>query len=167
VKVCKQCGLTTEVGPNQEAGMREDITLGSGLTIGLDLGDRFTEGRVLDETGEVVEAFRVRTTEAALSSRLWCYAPTRVVLEVGTHSPWVSRRLCRERYPETDLLRQVPGVGPITALYYVLTIEDPRRSPESLCLGRSPAYAPTERLFAGRASACVWARRRAGYSSHL
>ncbi len=48
--------------------MGKRITTNSGLTIGLDLGDRFTEGRVLDETGEVVEAFRVRTTEPALSS---------------------------------------------------------------------------------------------------
>lgn len=61
------------------------------LDIGLDLGDRFSEGRVLDGEGEVVEAFRVRTTEPALRSRLASFAPSRVVLEVGTHSPWVSR----------------------------------------------------------------------------
>jgi transposase len=36
-------------------------------------------------------------------------------------------RLCKERYPETRRLRQVPGVGPITALAYVLTIEEPER----------------------------------------
>jgi hypothetical protein len=63
------------------------ITTDGGLTIGLDLVDRFMEGRVLDGSGEVVEAFRVRTTEAALSSRLADFAPSRVVLEVGTHSP--------------------------------------------------------------------------------
>jgi len=33
-------------------------------------------------------------------------------------------RLSIERYPETKYLRQVPGVGPITALSYVLHIED-------------------------------------------
>jgi hypothetical protein len=70
VKVCKQCGLATEVGPRQEAGMGKRITRASGLTIGRDLGDRFTEGRVLDASGEVIEAFRVRTTQSALSSRL-------------------------------------------------------------------------------------------------
>jgi transposase len=37
------------------------------------------------------------------------------------------RRMCREQYPETSLLLQVSGVGPITALTYVLTIEDPGR----------------------------------------
>lgn len=33
----------------------------------------------------------------------------------------------RERYPATERLRQVPGVGPLTALAFVLTIEDPTR----------------------------------------
>jgi transposase len=32
-----------------------------------------------------------------------------------------------ERYPETNLLRQVAGVGPITAATFVLTVEDPAR----------------------------------------
>jgi transposase len=37
--------------------------------------------------------------------------------------------LCRYVYPETERLRQVPGVGPITALAFVLTIADPHRFP--------------------------------------
>ena len=32
-----------------------------------------------------------------------------------------------EHYPETKLLRQVEGIGPLTALMFVLTLEDPRR----------------------------------------
>ncbi len=75
--------------------MSKSITASGRLTIGLDVGDRFTEGRVLDASGEVIEAFRVRTTEPALSSRLASFAPSRVVLEVGTHSPWVSRVVSR------------------------------------------------------------------------
>lgn len=262
--------------------MSKRITADGGLTIGLDLGDRFTEGRVLDATGEVVEAFRVRTAEPALSSRLASIPASRVVLEVGTHSPWVSRvvvragheaivanprrvrliaendsksdgvdaellarlgrvdpsllkpivhrgeqaqrdriliqtrdgfvrartqlvnqvrgfakalgtrvpsssteafpkrvrattsmdlfpgletlldtieqltatirqmdreveRLCRERYPETELLRQVPGVGPITALYYVLTLEDPSRFAKSRSVGAYVGLRPKQR----------------------
>jgi transposase len=38
-------------------------------------------------------------------------------------------------YPETEVLRQVPGVGPITALAYVLTIDDPRRFADSRDVG--------------------------------
>ena len=258
-------------------------TTGDGrLTICLDLGDRFTEGRVLDEFGEVVESFRVRTTQAALRARLASFPPSWVVLEVGTHSPWVSRvvssegheaivanprrvrlisendsksdgvdaellarlgrvdpsllkpivhrgeqaqrdriliqardgfvrartqlvnqvrgfakalgtrmpassteafpkrvraatrmdlfpgletlldtieqltttirqmdreveRLCRERYPETQLLRRVPGVGPITSLYYVLTIEDPSRFAKSRSVGAYVGLRPKQR----------------------
>jgi transposase len=73
--------------------MGERIT--SGQAIGLDLGDRFSEGRVLDEAGVVIESFRVRTTESALSSQRSRYARCRVVLEVGTHAPWVSRAATR------------------------------------------------------------------------
>jgi transposase len=35
--------------------------------------------------------------------------------------------LARTKYPATARLEQIPGVGPITALYFVLKIEDPRR----------------------------------------
>jgi transposase len=37
------------------------------------------------------------------------------------------QRLARQRYPETELLRRVSGVGPITSLAFLLTIEDPGR----------------------------------------
>ena len=36
-------------------------------------------------------------------------------------------RLGAEVYPETQLLRQVAGVGPPTALTFILTIDDPHR----------------------------------------
>jgi transposase len=35
--------------------------------------------------------------------------------------------LARTKYPQTLQLQQIPGVGPITALYFVLKIEDPHR----------------------------------------
>lgn len=43
--------------------------------------------------------------------------------------------ICEDRYPETKVLRQVPGVGPITALAYVLTLEDPSRFEKSRTVG--------------------------------
>jgi hypothetical protein len=43
--------------------------------------------------GEVLETFRVRTTPVALDRALARFEASRVVLEVGTHSPWVSRRV--------------------------------------------------------------------------
>jgi transposase len=44
-------------------------------------------------------------------------------------------QLARECYPETKLLRQVSGVGPLIALTYVLTIEDPWRFARSRDVG--------------------------------
>jgi transposase len=43
--------------------------------------------------------------------------------------------LSKERYPETDLLRQVEGVGTLTALTFVLTVEDPYRFERSRSVG--------------------------------
>jgi transposase len=43
--------------------------------------------------------------------------------------------ISRERYPETELLRQVEGIGPLTALTFVLTVEDPHRFEKSRSVG--------------------------------
>jgi transposase len=44
--------------------------------------------------------------------------------------------LCQEHYyPETDLLRQVEGIGVLTALTFVLTLEDPYRFERSRSVG--------------------------------
>jgi transposase len=262
--------------------MDERTTASGGVTIGLDLGDKTTEACVLDAGGEVVERFRVRTTQPALERALARFARCRVILEVGTHSPWVSRlatrlgheavvanprrvrliaqndskrdafdaellarlgridpnllapivhrgeqaqrdlvllrsrdglvrarsqlinqvrgfakslgtrlpassaeafgkrvravasselfaglepmlamteqltleircmdreveRLCSERYPETRILRQVKGVGPITALAFVLTLEDPHRFRNSRSVGSYLGLRPRQR----------------------
>jgi transposase len=259
-----------------------DKRITASWTIGLDLSDKTTEACVLDAAGEVVERFRVRTTSAALERALARFEPSRVILEVGTHSPWVSRlvtrlgheaivanprrvrliaendsksddfdaellarlgridpnllapivhrgeqaqrdlvllrsrdglvrarsqvinqvrgfakslgtrlptssaeafarrvravapaelfpgletmlamteqltleirrmdreveRLCTERYPETRSLRQVKGVGPITALAFVLTLEDPHRFARSRSVGSYLGLRPRQR----------------------
>ena len=44
-------------------------------------------------------------------------------------------QVCTERYPETERLRRISGVGPLTALCFVLTIEDPRRFKRSSDVG--------------------------------
>jgi transposase len=63
------------------------------LIVGLDVGDRYTQVCVLDEDGEIVEEARVTTTPKALTRRFAGMSPSRLVLEVGTHSHWVSRLL--------------------------------------------------------------------------
>jgi transposase len=43
--------------------------------------------------------------------------------------------LAEKKYPETRVLRQVQGVGTLTALSYVLTLEDPAHFPNSRTVG--------------------------------
>ena len=43
--------------------------------------------------------------------------------------------VCQGHYPETELLRQVEGIGPLTALTFVLTLEDPYRFEKSRSVG--------------------------------
>jgi len=61
--------------------------------IGLDQGDRFSHLCVLNAEGAVVLRDRVRTTREAYRRRFAAWPGCRVVLEVGTHSPWSSRLL--------------------------------------------------------------------------
>jgi transposase len=63
------------------------------VTIGLDLGDRTSRLYEIDTTGERVAEGAVPTTPRGLTRHFTGRARCRVVLEVGTHSPWVSRLL--------------------------------------------------------------------------
>jgi transposase len=50
----------------------------------------------------------------------------------------------KEHYPETELLRQVEGVGPLTALTFVLTLEDPYRFEKSRSVGAYLGLVPAK-----------------------
>src|SRR6516225_71486 len=63
------------------------------LTIGLDLGDRKSWYCVLDEAGQIQLEQRVRTNAKALYETFGGMSRTRIALETGTHSPWISRLL--------------------------------------------------------------------------
>jgi transposase len=63
------------------------------LTIGLDLGDRSSWYCVLNENGEVVLEQRLSTTPKAMQEVFGGMPRSRMALETGTHSPWVSRLL--------------------------------------------------------------------------
>ena len=262
--------------------MRKATTIRRRVTIGLDVSDRHCRVCVLDARGQIEREDRMRTTPEAVDAWFGGYAHARVVLEVGPHSPWLSRllktqghevvvanprrvrliaeaerksdridaetlarlgradpkllrpiehrgeavqqdlallrareglvrsrtkliqcarglaksfgvrlpsssapsfakrvregglealfpglgallqqcdalsssirqldheieQLGRERYPETQLLRQVPSVGPITSLAYVLTIEDPKRFARSRSVGAYFGLTPRQR----------------------
>ena len=55
---------------------------------------------------------------ASLSEEIKCYEQT-------------IEHLAREKYQHTELLRQVTGIGPVTSLAYVLTLETPLRFAKS------------------------------------
>src|ERR1700686_3431153 len=63
------------------------------LRIGRDLGDRFSWSWVLNEAGEVVLEQKVATTPKAMKEVFGGMPRSRIALETGTHSPWVSRVL--------------------------------------------------------------------------
>ena len=63
------------------------------LTIGLDLGDRNSWYCVLDGVGQIQLEQRVRTTAKALQEVFGAMPRSRIALETGTHSPWISRLL--------------------------------------------------------------------------
>jgi transposase len=62
-------------------------------TIGLDLGDRNSWYCVLDEAGHIQVEQRVRTNAKALQEVFGAMPRSRIALEIGTHSPWISRLL--------------------------------------------------------------------------
>ena len=69
----------------------EAKTIPSRTTVGLDVGDRHSWFCILDEAGEVVAEGRVRTTSEALNEHFTRWARSRVVLEAGISSAWISR----------------------------------------------------------------------------
>ena len=63
------------------------------LTIGLDLGDRNSWYCVMDGAGQIQLEQRVRTNGKALQDVFAALPRGRIALEIGTHSPWISRLL--------------------------------------------------------------------------
>ena len=64
------------------------------MTAGLDLGDRYSYLCLIDqESGQVMEEGRLRTTPEAFRRRFASERPMRIAIEAGTHSPWASRVL--------------------------------------------------------------------------
>jgi transposase len=64
--------------------------------------------------------------------------------EIGHYDRQVET-IATTRYPETATLRQVPGVGVLTALSYVLTLEDPARFPKSRAVASYLGLRPKQR----------------------
>jgi transposase len=63
------------------------------LTIGLDLGDRASRCCILNEAGEIILEQELPTTPKGFEQVFSKIPRSRIALETGTHSSWVSRQL--------------------------------------------------------------------------
>src|SRR6202521_4914372 len=72
---------------------RDEIFKEPKLTIGLDLGDRSSHYCILDEAGNVILEHNLPTTPKGIHQVFRRIPRSRIALETGTHSPWVSRQL--------------------------------------------------------------------------
>ena len=68
-------------------------TTASDITIGIDLGDRFSHCCVLGPDGEVLTEGKVRSTPEAMARHFQQLPPCRIAIEVGGHSRWLSQLL--------------------------------------------------------------------------
>src|ERR1700693_855143 len=75
------------------AALKMEKVEGEKLTIGLDLGDRSSWYCVLNEAGEVLLEQKLATTPKAMKEVFGGMPRSRIALETGMHSPWVSRLL--------------------------------------------------------------------------
>lgn len=66
---------------------------GSGITIGLDLGEHRHRFCALDAGGEVVEEGTIANERKALAKLSARYRGAVAIMEAGAHSPWISRHL--------------------------------------------------------------------------
>lgn len=71
--------------------MAQDTRSTPRVSMGLDLGDRYSYVAAVTQAGELVTEDRVATTRKAFRERFSKVdGDTRIILEAGTHSPWVS-----------------------------------------------------------------------------
>jgi transposase len=65
------------------------------ITIGIDIGDRWSHYCILDAEGEAVEEGRFRTTATSVGRQFQDVPAARIAIEAGTHSIWISEQLAR------------------------------------------------------------------------
>jgi len=63
------------------------------VTIGMDLGDKTSRYCMINHEGEILREGQVTTTKAGMVEGFGSLGRARIAIEVGTHSPWVSRLL--------------------------------------------------------------------------
>ena len=64
------------------------------LTVGVDLGDQWSNYCILGLEGETLAEGQLRTTQEDIAEFFQALNAARVIFEVGTHSPWVQEVIC-------------------------------------------------------------------------
>ena len=88
--------------------------------VGIDLGDKKHAVCVLDEAGKIFEEVTISNTRASLAKLVERYPGALVAIEVGSHSPWLSRYLA-----ELGCQVVVANARKMRAIY-----DNPRKSDE-------------------------------------
>jgi hypothetical protein len=70
--------------------------------IGIDLGDKQHAICVLDKDGNIFREFSIPNHSKFLQALVQDYPDSRIAMELGTHSPWISR-LLSDRHPDRPL----------------------------------------------------------------
>jgi transposase len=63
------------------------------LTIGIDLGNHWSQLCLLNADGEILERSRLKSSPHSFTQRFAALAPARIAIEAGTHSLWVKELL--------------------------------------------------------------------------
>src|SRR5215467_924820 len=80
-----------------EAGRRGELSPNlDRLTVGVDLGDQWSNYCILGLQGETLSEGQLQTREAEVAGFFQALPPARVVMEVGTHSPWMQEIIAGE-----------------------------------------------------------------------
>jgi transposase len=79
--------------------MKTKKPAGEKLTIGMDLGDHHHHVCVLDASGEILAEEVIANTREVLTALTARYPGATMVMETGTHRPWVSRRVSALGHP--------------------------------------------------------------------
>jgi hypothetical protein len=105
------------------------------LTVGVDLGDQWSNYCILGLEGETLAEGQWRTTREDVAAFFQALAAARVIIEVGTHSAWVREaeqgsRITGNTGKSVDGERD--SAGSVVAVKRVTTVE--RRDP-AVCSG--------------------------------
>jgi transposase len=111
----------------KKKSMKEDS-----VVVGIDIGDRTSYGCVLNSSGEVTEQFRLATRKETFIECFSKREGATVVIEVGTHSPWISRLLQQQGHRVV-----VANANRVKAIYRALNKSDKRDAEFLARLGRA------------------------------